>query len=196
MNTDNKEWYEKDGIIYLSVTSRGLTGQEWLDSFSKLEIETNKGFTYHLNPENFDYRLNCSEKFKATSGVVYNVVIVRAENISSVKRGRTTLKTRRVVARMAGPALDVVENAEVFCLLAEKFSAKEFRKMGLNHIVGINKSIVEIYDGTGDYPAQLFRMLFNRSKKRLDVDNDNLTRLTYGKGVGFVFISPEADSSS
>ncbi|HNW55657.1 MAG TPA: hypothetical protein PKN62_01090, partial [bacterium] len=37
-NNENQKWTEKDGVVYFSVTSDGVTGEEWI---TRLE---SKGF--------------------------------------------------------------------------------------------------------------------------------------------------------
>ena len=194
---ENSEYREDNGIIYLSVTSYCLNGQEWIEFLDQEKVEISDGFKYSLNPEIFNYRIkDVSSKFKMTKGIIYEIALLRPDLLSQRWQDRHTLNIRRRASRFLCSKPNIIQNAEVFCLLSEKFSANDFKKMGIKKIFGLTKSLDEIISGTGDFPAQLFIMDFNRKQKRLIQDNDNYRLLTYKKGEVFAFIVSETELSS
>lgn len=193
----NNEFREdNNGIIYLSVVSYGLSGQEWIDFFDQEKVEISDLFKYSLNPEIFNYRIYLNPRFKKTKGIIYEIALLRPDLLFQRWQDRTTLNIQRKSYRFLDSRPNVIQNAEVFCLLSEKFSSKDFKKMGIKKIFGLTKSLSEIIEGTGDSPAQLFIMDFNRKQKRLDQDNDNFPFTHYKKGELFAFIVSETELSS
>jgi|GEM_PF-3687156 len=191
----NNSWYEDNGIIRLSVISDGQSGRGWIDLLNIRGINVSERFKYSLNPEAFDYRVDCSEKFRATKGTVYEIALLRIEQFFPDWRNRTTINIRRKATKILEEGSDIVGNAEIFCLLSEEFSADKWKKTGIKRIFGLTKSLKEIYKDTGDFPAQLFLMGFKHRQIFLDQDNDTLNLITYQKGDVFAFIVSETNLS-
>ncbi|MFZ4648436.1 MAG: hypothetical protein ACOYMB_02230 [Patescibacteria group bacterium] len=189
-------WNENDGIINLSVTSYGLMEKGWINLFDQKGIIVSDRFKYNFDQEVFDFSMDCGQKFKPTKGVIYEIAIVKAENMFSDWRDRTTTKIRRKARQLLHPGADVIKNVEAFCLLSEEFSIEEFKKMGVKRLFGLNKSLEEINNGTGDFPPQLFILDFIRKNKILNQDNDILKLVTHKKGDCFAFIVSETNLSS
>ncbi|MFA6295709.1 MAG: hypothetical protein WC666_04855, partial [Candidatus Paceibacterota bacterium] len=59
-------WYEKNGVIYLSVTSDGTTGSQWIE---RLEDKN-----FHLR--DYTKSVLCSLDFKPTSGVTTKIAVL------------------------------------------------------------------------------------------------------------------------
>ena len=129
-------WYEKDGVIYLSVTSDGTTGEQWI---SRLE---SKGY------RSSDYAKSIlrSPDFKPTSGVTYNIAVLKGELFSDSDRVTKNIRAQAYACTFTPEKLSD-PNAEVACLIREKFSDDELKAMGLTWIVAMHEPIK---DSVGD----------------------------------------------
>ena len=130
-NNENQKWTEKDGVVYFSVTSDGVTGEEWI---TRLE---SKGFRAG------DYVKNVlrSKGFKPTAGITYEVAVLKGELFSDSERITKNIRKDAKNRKFTTP------NAEVACLIREKFSDKELEAMGLYWIVVMHEPIK---DSDGD----------------------------------------------
>jgi hypothetical protein len=126
-----RTWREQDGVIHFSVTSNGATGEEWIN---RLE---SKGFRV----SNYAKSVLLSSDFKPTNGVTYKVAVLKGmifeENYRITKKIRDEADKRK----LSKP------NAEVACLIREKFTDKEIEAMGLWWIVAMHEPIK---DSDGD----------------------------------------------
>jgi len=120
-----KRWREENGVIYFSVNSDGATGEEWI---ARLGSE---GFKVG------DYAKSVlrSNSFKPISGVTSEIAVLKGEifsgNGTKTKKIRKEAKNRKFTT----------PNAEVACLIREKFSDKELEAMGLYWIVVMHEPI-------------------------------------------------------
>ena len=119
------KWTEKDNVIRFSVTSDGATGEEWI---ARLE---SKGFRIS------DYAKSVlrSKSFKPTSGITYEIAVLKGELFSDNERITKNIRKDAKARKFATP------NAEVACLIREKFSDKELEAMGLYWIVAMHEPI-------------------------------------------------------
>ena len=118
-------WKEKNGVVYFSVTSNGTTGPEWIKRLG------NKGFLL----ENYAKSVLCSPDFKPTSGVNYEVAILKGmlfENDDRITRKIRAEASRRNLAK---------PHAEVACLIRDNFSDEEIEAMALWWIVVMHEPI-------------------------------------------------------
>jgi len=132
---NSKEWIvsevarlgrERDGVIDLGiVTSDGTTGPQWIKRLEKKGFRLSKWAKDVLN----------SPDFKSTNGVITEVVVLKGMLWSDNDR---TTKNIRVEAERKG--LEKL-NAEVACLIREKFSDEEIEAMGLLWIVAMHEPI-------------------------------------------------------
>jgi len=124
-------WTEKDGVIRFSVTSDGTTGEEWI---SRLE-----GKSFRVG----DYAKSVlrSRSFKPTSGITYEIAVLKGEFFSDSDRITKTIRKEAKNRKFSTP------NAEVACLIREKLSDKELEAMGLYWIVTMHEPIK---DSVGD----------------------------------------------
>ena len=120
-----KRWTEKDGIIYLSVTSDGTTGPEWIKRLKE------KG---HKVSDYAEQLLN-SDDFKPTKGVTYNLVILKGMLFNDSDRITKNIKA------MADEKGYTKPNAEVACLIRDQFTNEEIEEMGLMWIVAMHEPI-------------------------------------------------------
>jgi len=118
-------WTEKDGVIRFSVVSDGTTGEQWI---ARLE---SKGFRVG------DYAKSalCSKSFKPTNGITYEIAVLKGELFSDSSRIIKNICKEAKNRKLSTP------NAEIACLIREKFSDKELEAMGLYWIVAMHKPI-------------------------------------------------------
>jgi hypothetical protein len=126
-------WQEQNGVIYLSVTSDGTTGPQWINRLEK------KGFRI----SDYAKGILCSPDFKPTSGVTYEVAVLKGMLFED--RDRITKKIRAEAERRNFTK----PNAEVACLIREKFTDKELETMGLWWIVVMHEPIKDSGGGPG-----------------------------------------------
>ncbi len=120
-----RSWREQDGVIYLSVTSDGTTGPEWI---SRLE---SKGFRIGIYPKN----VLCSKDFKPTSGITTEIAILKGMLFENSNRVTKKIRVEAESRKLTKP------NAEVACLIRENFSDEEIEAMGLWWIVAMHEPI-------------------------------------------------------
>jgi hypothetical protein len=118
-----RSWREKDGVIYCTVTSDGTTGEDWI---KRLE---SKGFRVG------DYAKSvlCSEKFKPTKGVTTEIAVLLGRLFEDDDRITKKIRAEANKRNLGKP------NAEVACLIREKFMDKEIKAMGLWGIVAMHE---------------------------------------------------------
>ncbi len=126
-----RNWREENGVIYFSVTSDGTTGEQWI---TRLESKIFRVSAYAKS-------ILRSKSFKPTSGVTTEIAVLKGEIFSGndriIKNIRREAKNRKFIT----------PNAEVACLIREKFSDKELKAMGLYWIVAMHEPIK---DSSGD----------------------------------------------
>jgi hypothetical protein len=118
----DKKWIEKDGIIYLSVVSNGLTGKEWIN---RLKDGGNNVSSYAEDLLN-------SKNFKLTKNIKYELAIIRGD------KEYTTLQEIRDKAKQLKLK---TPNAEIACLIREKLDDKDIKDMGLWGIIAAHEPI-------------------------------------------------------
>jgi hypothetical protein len=129
-----RKWREKNGVIYFSVTSDGTTGSddgttgsEWIKRFADIG----------------DYAKSVlrSPDFKPTNGVTTEIAVLKGMLFENDDR---TTKNIRAEAKKRG---FTKPNAEVACLIREKFTDEELEAMGLWWIIVMHEPIK---DSDGD----------------------------------------------
>lgn len=120
-----QKWREKDGVIYLSVTSDGATGPEWIERLEK------KGFRVS------DYAKSVlrSTDFKPTTGITTEVAILKGSLYEDSNRITKKIREDATDRHLMMPA------AEVACLIRENFSDEDIEAMGLVWIVTMHEPI-------------------------------------------------------
>lgn len=122
-------WREKDGVIYFSVTSDGTTGPEWIN-----RLESN-GFAISQGARD----VLCSSDFKPTSGVTTEVAVLKGTLFEDGDRITTKIRAEADKRKLSK------SNAELACLIREKFTDEEIEAMGLIRIVAIHEPINNSY---------------------------------------------------
>ena len=123
------KWHEKNGEINLgSVTSDGTTGPDWIKRLKK------NGFRV----DNWAKMALVSPYFKPTNGVTTKITILKGE---SWLDGARTTENIRYAADHHWLVQLIAPNAEVACLIREKFTDKEIKEMGFSMIVTMHEPI-------------------------------------------------------
>ena len=118
-------WRGQDGMIYLSVTSDGATGAQWIKRLKK------KGFRIG----DYAKQVLRSPDFKPTSGVTTEVAVLKGMLFEDNDRITKKIRAEADKRKLSKP------NAELACLIREEFTDKEIEAMGLWYIVAMHESI-------------------------------------------------------
>src|SRR3989338_2352286 len=120
-----RSWHEEDGVIYFSVTSDGTTGE---DLIKRLE---GNGFRVG----DYAKQVLRSPDFKSTSGVVTEVAVLKGTFFEDNDRITKNIRAEADKRKLSKP------NAELACLIREKFTDSEIEAMGLWWIVAMHEPI-------------------------------------------------------
>ena len=124
---ETKKWTERDGLIFLTVTSDGTTGKEWI---KRLE---NKGFKIGT----YAKKVLLSKDFKVTDNIKYELVIMKTNKYITSQEIRDNAKNLGFKT----------PNTEVACLIRELLSNEDIKELGFWYIVTFHKPIK---DSVGD----------------------------------------------
>ena len=124
------QWREENGVIYFSVTSDGATGEEWI---SRLE---GKGF----RESDYAKSILRSSNFHPTSGKTTEVVVLKGMLFGDNELYSNNIRAKAKSGEFTGRNLSD-PNAELACLIREKFSDEEIEAMGLSAIVTMHEPI-------------------------------------------------------
>lgn len=120
-----RSWCEEDGVIHFLVTSDGTSGVDWVKRLEK------KGFRVG----DYAKQLLRSDDFKPTNGVTYKVAVLKGMLFSDNDRITSKVRAEATCHNLSVP------NAEVACLIREKFTDKELVAMGLWWIIVMHEPI-------------------------------------------------------
>ena len=126
-----RSWREEGGVIYLQVTSDGTTGPQWI---TRLE---SKGFRV----SGYTKQVLRSPDFKPTNGVTTEIAVLKGMLFTDQDRIMRKIRAEADRRKFVKP------NAEVACLIREKFTDEEIEAMGLWGIVAMHEPIK---DSDGD----------------------------------------------
>ncbi len=175
-----RSWREEDGVIYFSVTSDGTTGEDWITRLER------KGFRVG----DYAKQVLRSPDFKPTSGVSTEVAVLKGTLFDG--NDRITKKIRARADKLKAPSILegrklVTPNAELACLIREKFTDKEIEQMGLWYIVAMHEPII---NDSGSVPRLLFASR-DDDGRWLDACNDGpLSRWDRDGGFAFAVSQP------
>lgn len=163
-------WREQNGVIYITVTSDGTTGEKWI---ARLE---QKGF--RVSP--YAKSLLCSQDFQPTTGVTYEIAILKGVLFADDDRSSRNIRAEAERRQLIKPS------AEIACLIREKFTDQEIEAMGLWWIVVMHESTKD--SGAG---LDLFSVDRDDGGRWLNAycdDPDN----SWSRDDGFVFLLSQA----
>jgi len=158
---------EENGVIYFFVNSDGTTGEQWIDRLEKKNFRVG------------DYAKGIlrSNSFEPTSGITtYEIAVLKDEMFSDNDRITKNIRKHAKNYKLTTP------NAEVACLIREKFSDKELEAMGLHCIVTMHEPIKDF----GGHPRILIASRDGSGSwlNASSVSPDN----GWGRSMGFAFI--------
>lgn len=132
-----RTWREENGVIYFTVTSGGTTGAEWIDRLKKKDYSIGS-----------DYALSVltADDFRPTAGITTEVAVLK-----DMHNEGECLCSNETIRKAAKDLNLETPNAELACLICEKFTNDEIRQMGLRQIVVMHSPI----NDTDDYPRLL-----------------------------------------
>lgn len=156
-------WTEKDGVIYLDVTSRGEVVSYFIDRYTVLP-----------------YALNVLESryFQPTHGVKMRIAILRGKDITTNER------TNAGIRALAAEQGLIVPSVEAACLIHEALSQDGLQAMGLRAIytmhepVSVGKTSTILGTYTRDDGEYFLMGFYGRQRKHHEQDR------------GFAFIAP------
>ena len=165
-----RSWREEDGVIYFSVESDGTTGEDWI---KRLEGNGFRVGGYAKQPLR-------TPSFKPTSGMTTEVAVLKGMLFEDQSRITKKIRAEADKRKLGKP------NAELACLIREKFTDKEIESMGLWNIVAMHEPI---NDSDGD-PSLLNANRYDGGRW-LDAYCDGPDH-RWSRGSGFAFaVSPQ-----
>ena len=117
-------WVEENGIIYFSVTSHGMTGEEWISFFEES----------HIYLIDYVKEILLSKKFKPTDDTTYRVAIMRGDRFFTDEK-RTSLRVYLKGKKLKFSFLPI----EVVCLIMAKFNRQQLEAMNLFRVSVMHK---------------------------------------------------------
>jgi hypothetical protein len=119
------KWREENGVIRFSVTSDGITGEQWITRLKSQGIRVS----------NYAKSILRSKSFRSGKPTVYKIAVLKGELFSDDKRITKNIRAEAKRRKLGTP------NAEVACLIREAFSDEDLKVMGLNWLVTMHKPI-------------------------------------------------------
>jgi hypothetical protein len=121
-----RSWREEDGVIRFTLPpTDGTTGEGWI---KRLESKGHRVSDYAKS-------VLCSDDFKPTNGVTTEIAVLKGTLFSDNNRITQKIRAEADKRKFTKP------NAEVACLIREKFSDEEIKAMGLWWIVAMHEPI-------------------------------------------------------
>ena len=165
-----RSWREKDGIIYFSVISNGLSGEQEIKHLEKLGHKVGDYAKSVLRSK--DYK-------PSKKGTVHKIAVLKGELFLDESRVTRNIRMEAEKMKMTKP------NAEVACLIREKFTNKEIEETGLNWIVIMHEPIKD----SGGY-LSLLGTSTRDSFSGLDAYY-GIPGSRWGREYGFAFVAPQ-----
>jgi len=173
---ESRKWREVDGVIYFSVTSDGTTGEDWI---TRLE---SKGFRV----SDYAKQVLRSQNFKPTNCVTTEVAVLKGVLFLDNDRITKNIRAEADKRKLSKP------NAELACLIREKFTDKEIEAMDLLWIVTMHEPI---NDSDGD--PNLLNADRDDDGRWLSAYNDGPDdRWHRGNGFAFAVSSSSAEATA
>jgi hypothetical protein len=169
------KWTEENGVITFELTNNGWTGEEWITSLEASGHDLN----YYAK------QLLRSEDFKPSpAGDTLTIKVLKGELFSDEERRTDNIRAE------ANRREYQVSNAEIACLIREKFSNAELKKMGLYGIVAMHEPI---NDSDGDPSLLGANRHGDDSWLRADCGRPDFQ---WRRGRGFAFVGSQVSAES
>jgi len=175
-----RSWCEKDGVIYLPpLVSDGTMGPLWIPRLEK------KGFRVG----DYAKQVLRSPDFKPTNGVTTEVAILKGVLFKDDDRITKNIRAKAYTGIFTQGRKLFDPNAEMACLIREKFTDEDIEAMGLWYIVAMHEPI---NDSDGDpYLLSADRYDDGRWLSACDYRPD----YRWFRGLGFAFaVSPACNA--
>ena len=169
-----RSWREADGVIYFSVISDGTTGEGWI---TRIEKNSSRVSDYAKS-------LLLSKDFQPTTGITTEIAVLKGLLFQDSERTTQNIRTEADKRRLSKP------NAEVACLIREKFSDKELEAMGLYWIVVMHEPIKD-----SDGAPSLLRSVRDGDGQWLYAYDDGPGNW-FNRELGFAFVVPQVSSQN
>lgn len=121
-----RRWREENGVIYFSVTTNGMTGEEWIERLEGKKFDIGTYAKSVLRSKDFR---------PMAPGVTIDVAVLKGELFAD--NARTTSDIRAEAKRRKLGKL----NAEIACLTRDQFTNKEIAEMGLWAIIAMHEPV-------------------------------------------------------
>ncbi|MFA5129769.1 MAG: hypothetical protein WC477_02485 [Patescibacteria group bacterium] len=167
-----RNWYERDGVIYFTVTSDGTTGPEWI---TRLE---SKGFRLIDSAISI---LN-SPDFKPTNNVMTQIAVLKGTLFA--ENDRITKNIRSVASKRGW----ITPNAEIACLIREYFTDEDIEEMGFVWIIAMHEPI-----NNSQESPYLLSVSQDDDGRSLTAASDSPARCWYYRD-GLAFVVPQVSS--
>ncbi len=125
---------DREGIIYLKVTSNGRTKEQWETYFENEKVDA-QGKKYRLSDDAKNVLQRASEA--PTNGVIYKIAVRPGSKINSKDRYTKTIHKDAAVRGWKSP------HWEVACLIRDLLTDEELEELGLWYIVAMHGSILD-----------------------------------------------------
>jgi hypothetical protein len=154
---NESRWTVRDGILYLSVMSDGVSGKEWIKRFEKKDLLLCSSFKETLL------------SMKATKGVQSEVAIIKGEMFGGLQRQTSNFlleaKSRKFKAL----------NLELACLIFNEFDLSEM------FLAGVSILVAQLVIASGSAVAIMRKEDFSI------VLQDELTNCSWSESAGFIY---------
>ena len=171
--TEPVRWREQDGVIYFSVRSDGTTGPQWIERIMKQDFRMDGNIESVLR----------SSDFKPTIGVTYEIAVLKGMLFQNSDRITRKIRDEASRRQLTKP------NAEVACIVRERFADQELEAMGLIWIVTMHEPISD-----SDGGPRLLAAHRDDGGRWLDAIYDS-PDYGWGLGGGFAFVVSPACSA-
>ncbi len=112
-------WSEENGVVYFTVISNGISGLEWIKRLEE------KGFRLSKDAN----KILCSSNFKPTLGITTEIAVLRGFLFEEKDRITKVVRTKAQKLHFSMP------NAEVACLICERFTDEAIKAANLHWII-------------------------------------------------------------
>ncbi len=125
-----KKWQEIGDTIFLSVTSWGCSGEEWVRGF-----ESQGCRLYTLRAIPIVENILRSSAFKPSTGITYHLAILRGDSLNEAKLLPSRIDAEAFSRKWSRPPLEAV------CLVRSALSNQEIKRMDLQRITMMSELI-------------------------------------------------------
>lgn len=165
-----RAWREKDGVISFTLPpTDGTTGSQWIERLERKGFRLSKRAKDVLN----------SLDFKPTNGIISDIAVLKGMLWNDSNRITKNIRAEAEKRSFTKP------NAEIACLIREKFSDEEIEAMGIWWIVAMHEPIKD----SGGVPDMLSADRSDDGHWLCTAYDDHDRK--WGRVGGFAFVLPQ-----